>query len=47
MADENRSTVSRSQDAAGELEMNRAMDTQMDTWPANTFSVFPVRVLTC
>jgi hypothetical protein len=22
--------------------MNRAKDTQMDTWPTNAFSVFPV-----
>jgi len=33
-------------DASGEIEVNRAMDTQMDTWPTNAFSVFPVPFLT-
>ena len=32
--------------AASVLEMNRAMDTQIDTWPTNAFSVFPVPILT-
>ena len=35
------------EDASAEVEMSRAMDTQIDTWPTNAFSVFLVRVLTC